>query len=200
MTAESIKVLRSESHNNIAGVLKDREHLEHRSPLSVVADVERPRLRQSWSKSFVNLANSRSMSMRSINSNSNTTPYTPYLDGDMSLVEGGEVEATDEREEDKKLSDRILFWDSNDSEERQAELTDQANKAEHQVLLKAALRGPLETRLAMTSRVAFFNDRIISPSMVRSCHLFSSSYPRHTLVIHSSYTLYAETIGLIRMH
>ena len=54
MPASDLAVLRQESSSNIAGLLRGKDHLEHRSPLSVVED-ERPRMRKrrgiSWSQS-----------------------------------------------------------------------------------------------------------------------------------------------------
>lgn len=160
MSVDNLKVLRSESHSNIAAILRDKEALDHRSPLSVVADVERPRLRKkrnSWSKSFVNLASQARASAMT-----RSTSIPKAIEDEESDVGGN-----DERDEqDKSVSERVVFWED---EEQQAQLLDQVNKVGERVLARAAQRGPLETRLAMTSRTAFFNDRIISPPMV--CHI-----------------------------
>lgn len=168
MSTDNLKVLRSESSGNISAVLKDREHLEHRSPLSVVADIERPRMkkkRMSWSRSFSNLPRQ-------------SLPMSQSVTGSINEKDQSEDDGADERDEqDKSLSERVVFWDSS-QEATQAQLLETANRVGQEVLAKAAMRGPLETRLAMTSRTAFFNDRIISPPMVRliSLSLLAAQY------------------------
>lgn len=149
MSATNLRVLRQESSANIAAILRDKEHLSHRSPLSIVADVERPRVRRrrsSWGRSFVS---SKAAAIDGeYGDDESENPYLPR------------------EEKDKTLSERVLFFDASNAA-KQAELQDLANAAGQVVLAKAAAKGPLETRLAMTSRTAFFSDRIISPPMVR---------------------------------
>jgi len=164
MSATNLKVLRQESSANIAAILRDKEHLEHRSPLSVVADVERPRIkrrRSSWGRTFVT---------------GKPTAVEEEFGDD-------EAEAQDlflpREDKDKSLSERVVYWDTT-NEQNQAKLADQVARVGQKVLAKAARKGPLETRLAMTSRTAFFADRIISPPMV------SVSYCFYTLVTDSS--------------
>lgn len=125
-------------------------------PLSVVEDVPRPKLKsrrtQSWSKSFVRLPSL-------IRGNSRISKG----DGEDGDDEGGDVfDARMDRE--KSLAERVLFWDTNDGY-GQAQLQDQADKQGRSVM-ESASKAPMETRLAMTSRTAFFSDRIISPPMV----------------------------------
>lgn len=133
MPSQDLKVLRQESHSNIAGILRGKDHLEHRSPLSVVEDVpERPRFRRrrtsSWGKSFSRVAGD---------------------DGD------DEDEHLPREDKDKSLEERIVFWEaSNDA--KQAELQVQADTVGKRVMADNA-KAPKETRLAMTSRSAFFN-------------------------------------------
>lgn len=144
MPAEDLKVLRQESQANVAGLLRGKDHLEHRSPLSVVEDVElRPRRRRtsSWGKSF-----SRASHL--------VTPGKPSGnagDGD----EGDDEEEEEREDKDKSLSERIVFWDASNAP-KQAELQVQADTVGKKVL-ESIGKEPMETRLAMTSRSAFFN-------------------------------------------
>ncbi|KAK4705416.1 hypothetical protein P7C70_g794, partial [Phenoliferia sp. Uapishka_3] len=164
MPAEDLKVLRQESHSNIAGILRVKDHLEHRSPLSVVEDVEprasfRRRRTTSWGRSF-------------------SSSKAAAEDGD------DEEEDLPREEKDKSLSERIVYYDAN-NDARQAELQVQADTVGARVLADIA-KGPMETRLAMTSRSAFFNDRIISPSMCRAMALLYIG-PRNAPDLHSDY-------------
>lgn len=152
MSAANLKVLRQESSADIASILRDKEHLQHRSPLAIVSDVERPRIkrrRSSWGRSFVSVRAAAGLDA-----------------GEVGDDEADSDEYLPREEKDKTLSERVLF-----SETYQAELLDQVTAAGEKVLRKAIENGPLETRLAMTSRTAFFSDRIISPPMVRSLSL-----------------------------
>lgn len=146
MPSSDLRVLRQESHSDVAGILRGKEHHEHRSPLSVVEDVRSSRPRHSRTKSW------GSSLARGIG---------------MSPGRNKEDEAEEEwKDEEKSLSERVVFWDPA-SQEKQEELQRVKDEVGKEVVL-AASKAPLETKLAMTSRTAFFNDRIISPPMV-SC-------------------------------
>ncbi|KAM0752725.1 alpha/beta-hydrolase [Meredithblackwellia eburnea MCA 4105] len=162
MPASDLHVLRQESHSNVAGLLRGKDHLEHKSPLSVVEDVERPKMRRRRTSSWgLTLARSSA------------------------ALSASGYEGEDEVEEkDKSLSERVVFWNA-DGGQRQKELQEQADQAGKVVAAKIA-EGPLETRLAMTSRSAFFNDRIISPAMCRAMALLYIG-PRNAPDLHSDY-------------
>ncbi|KAM0791553.1 hypothetical protein ACM66B_006001 [Microbotryomycetes sp. NB124-2] len=184
MPSSDLKVLRSESSANIQGLLRGKDHLEHRSPLSVVEDVvTRPRIRRrrtaSWGKTLT-----RSLS---------TSParlFRSTAEG-LNNVEAGEDRAEDGDDEDdsavpnedKAVSDRVLYWDDR-HQQTQKQLQEEADKAGKKVLAKA--KQPLETKLAMTSRTAFFNDRIISPPMCRAMALLYIG-PNNAPDMHSDY-------------
>lgn len=171
MPSSDLRVLRSESHPDVATLLKQKSHLEHRSPLSVVQDLEtraegsdrkRPVVQRrrkrtgSWGRGLVsNLPGSKSFaSLR-------RAGYDDLEDGG---GEGGmeEVEVKDVR--DKSLSERVLYWTQDEEGEkerlkRQEELGKQVEKHVGLKLSEEEKKdGVLEnTRLAMTSRTAFFN-------------------------------------------
>lgn len=103
---------------------------------------------------------------------------------------------------EKSLAERVLFWDTNDGY-GQAQLQDQADEQGRSVM-ESASKAPMETRLAMTSRTAFFSDRIISPPMVcpflsyplemsltwfRKCRAMALLYigPRNAPDLHTEY-------------
>lgn len=155
MPASDLRVLRQESSSNIAGLLRGKEHLEHRSPLAVVEDVSRPKMRRRRTTSWG----------RSIGRSLSTSPARLFQSfahvGDN--AEDGDDELDDEqqtplREEDKSVSERVIFWDEKHLQ-NQAELEAKADLA-GQAVLEQAQRGPLKTRLAMTSRTAFFNGEL----------------------------------------
>lgn len=165
MPASDLRVLRSESHPDVATLLKQKSHLEHRSPLSVVQDLEtraegserkRPVVQRrrkrttSWGRGLVsNLPGSKSFA---------SLRRAGYDDADEEAGGGmEEVAVTDDRE--KSLSERILYWSQEEEEEKQRELGKQVEKHVGLKLSEEEKKdGVLEnTRLAMTSRTAFFN-------------------------------------------
>ncbi|GAA5920518.1 hypothetical protein JCM1841_003460 [Sporobolomyces salmonicolor] len=206
MPSSDLRVLRSESHPDVANLLRGKEHLEHLSPLSVVEDVERrsggsergrPKVLRrkrtiSWGRGLVRgLPGSKSFaSLRG---------GTAGTEGD-DEEEQEEVPVTDEK--DKTLSERIVWWEGPEEagvglgagdEARQRQLKEKLVEEEGKVKEELAGRrgtgsgGALEqTRLAMTSRTAFFNDRIISPSMCRAMALLYIG-PRNAPDLHSDY-------------
>lgn len=158
MPSSDLKVLRQESTANLAGLLRGKEHLEHRSPLSVVEDVERPRLRRrrtsSWGKSFTRQL---STSPARLLTGGGSGSYNGADEDGDDEGEGGELDEplAPREDKDKSLSERVVFWDQSHLD-KQAELQKKADKVGQQVLENVS-KGPLETRLAMTSRTAFFN-------------------------------------------
>lgn len=155
MPSSDLRVLRQESSSNIAGLLRGKEHLEHRSPLSVVEDISKPKIRRRRTTSWG----------RSIGRSLSTSPARlfksfAHVNGETAEDGDDEEDADDQqqelkREEDKSVSERVIFWDEQHLQ-NQAELEAKADLA-GQAVLAQVQRGPLKTRLAMTSRTAFFN-------------------------------------------
>ncbi|GAA5862962.1 hypothetical protein JCM8547_003634 [Rhodosporidiobolus lusitaniae] len=204
MPASDLRVLRSESHPDVAGILRGKEHLEHRAPLSVVEDVERrssgsergrPKVLRrkrttSWGRGLVRgLPGSVSFAaLRSAVEGGDESSGNGNGNGAGEAEEEEEVPVTDDRE--KSLNERVLWWDAGD-EKRQKELKEkvmvEAEKLREEIEGKKKGKGLLgETRLAMTSRTAFFNDRIISPPMCRAMALLYIG-PRNAPDLHSDY-------------
>ncbi|KAK4047127.1 hypothetical protein OIV83_005579 [Microbotryomycetes sp. JL201] len=180
MPSSDLKVLRSESSANIQGLLRGKDHLEHRSPLSVVEDVvTRPKIRRrrtaSWGKSLTrNLSTSPARLFRST---------AEGLNNAEAGEDGDDEDDSGVPEEDKTVSERVVFWDGK-HQQTQKQLQAEADRAGQKVLAKA--KQPLETKLAMTSRTAFFNDRIISPPMCRAMALLYIG-PNNAPDMHSDY-------------
>lgn len=213
MSPTNLRVLRTEqSEVNIQGIVHGKDHLRHKSPLSVVDDVQpQRRTRQaSWSHTIGKLAMSpladrkdqnplspkrstwtrslpRSMSTKVANwlaapNGAGSAPDQERTAGEETMSEASDsdddtVTIKDGRSEaDKSLRERV----KTPRAERQFVLTP-VKQAETTGGVDAELamggeatkkpkkkRNPVGTRLTMTSRSGYFQDRIISPSMV-SC-------------------------------
>ncbi|GAA5843500.1 hypothetical protein JCM9279_000769 [Rhodotorula babjevae] len=223
MPSQDLRVLRSESHPDVANLLRQKDHLEHRSPLAVVEDLERRspssergrptvlrrRRTTSWGRGLVrNLPGSASLSaIRELGGAVAGEHGTGGAAEEEGRAEGGEedeeVAVTDERE--KSLSERVLWWDNGSSAGASSSRTTAAEEHEQKRLegkvredegkKEAELEGKGQgkgrsalagTRLAMTSRTAFFNDRIIAPSMLRAMALLYIG-PRNAPDLHSDF-------------
>ncbi|GAA6014975.1 hypothetical protein JCM11491_002379 [Sporobolomyces phaffii] len=196
MPASDLRVLRSESNPDVATLLKQKSHLEHRSPLSVVQDLEpraegserkRPVVQRrkrnrtsSWGRGLVsNLPGSKSFASLRQHWGSSTSAGDERT-GDSDELE--EVAVTDER--DKSLSERVLYWNDEGQQELEKQVEQDVGTKVNGVDKK---EGVLDnTRLAMTSRTAFFNDRIISPPMCRAMALLYIG-PLNAPDLHSDY-------------
>lgn len=202
MSDENLRILRHDP--SVAklpgGILEAKNHLEHQSPLSVVAD--RPssstadgkrihRRNNSLAKSFANLPSKVATWTRAL---------TPKLERHQSDVElslskspvqssSNDDESTDseplrQMSREKSLSERVLYHeeDSPGRSESPDVDDDRDDETDREVSLKpkSAKAGKgkkaFGTRLTMTSRTGYFNDRIISPSMVSHLVLISFSY------------------------
>jgi hypothetical protein len=225
MSPNNLRVLRSEqSENHIPGLREGKDHMRHKSPLSVVDDVEhRPktgtsRIRQkSWgealSSKLPSLAMSpvdekshdsafakgdsppqkggwatslpRSMSAKitgwlaekdAVNADLNGHERSEGSDGSDTGSGSEDDDADDKtvraydsrREADKSLRERV----KTPRAEQQFDLppmmtTEVSAEGEIVPIKKPRKKAPIGTRLTMTSRVGYFQDRTISPSMVR---------------------------------
>jgi hypothetical protein len=206
MTPANLRVLRTEhSENNIPGIQQGKDHMSHKSPLSVVDDVKRRRRNQhrsrqkSWgeaiSSKLPGLAMSPSEEKTHILSGSKTPRGTSPASGWSKVLprvmserfagpsndtrRGSNTDTNSEdsdssdddktvlafdarREADKSLRERV----KTPKEERHFNLPTVVAPADAEVTKKKRRKAPIGTRMTMTSRVGYFQDRIISPSMV----------------------------------
>ena len=210
MSPANLRVLRSEqSEVHIPGIMQGKDHMRHKSPLSVVDDVKKqPRSRQqSWGQALGAKLSLSPMNERSANPLSSPSAWTKSLPRSMSTkvanwlgatgeekdTERGEItdseevsESDDETEtirdfrndKDKSLRERVKtpraeqqFFDIPPTEVQPVVLGEKAEVVEPSRLqVKKKKKAGLGTRLTMTSRSGYFQDRTISPSMVSFPH------------------------------
>lgn len=196
-----LSVLRHESMANLKGIVQQKDHFAHRSPLAVQDDRERRR-HNTWSKSFSKLP-FISSSSRSEGSK------TPKVERPLSSVLG-DFEAHQPRKRESSIAsispkhantaplpsvaledDSDYEGSSSETDEDDVDLRDDQKpigsrvkyweEAERNKEANAQLqtqapqvqkRAPaMGTRLTMTSRSACFNDRILNAPMMRSMAL-----------------------------
>ncbi|KAF0377030.1 alpha/beta-hydrolase [Gigaspora margarita] len=137
MPPDQLSVIRAESSTSIPGVLESKDHLSHKSPLSVVPDVKKRR----WRKSF-----------------------------------------SGPREDERTLEDRVRVIEGHT-------VTDKNEKDR--------LRPVIGTRLTMTSRMSYFNDRILNADLMRALaiiYIGPNNYP-----VFSSDYLLSPIVGPIEL-
>ncbi|ORY32245.1 Alpha/Beta hydrolase protein [Naematelia encephala] len=215
MSPGNLRVLRTEqSETHIPGIVRGKDHMRHKSPLSVVDDVEVKRKRPSGSrrqKSWGEAISSKIPGLTPVEEKSafgkspatspTTAGWTRSLprtmsakvagwlappenadtgdaagedggsDGSDSGSDGETIVSDSRREADKALRERV----KTPREEHRLELppVDSPNDttrdlSPQEVVPARKKRAPIGTRLTMTSRVGYFQDRIISPSMMRA--------------------------------
>lgn len=135
MPASDLRVLRQESSTNIAGLLRGKDHLDHKSPLSVVDE---------------DMSNIPGLGRR------RTTSWGRRVGSVVGLVAEGKEEV-----DEKSLQERVVWWEEEDTQKELQIKKDAEGEG------KKKVKGLGETRLAMTSRTAFFNG--LFPSPLLSC-------------------------------
>ncbi len=155
MTPEHLRVLRTEqSSNHIPGFEEGKDHMRHKSPLSVVRDVEP-------------LADEAE---RQHGRRRTASGRWGWLGGASrgNLAAGAVATPTADtrREAEKSITERIKTpLVEKSMESLQSALSAAANQ-EAAARAGQVSMAQLGTRLTMTSRTGYFQDRIISPSMV----------------------------------
>lgn len=181
MTPANLRVLQSEqSSGHIPGLAAQKDHFAHASPLSMVGTRRPVRRRRSWRDA-----------LRTLSSTSPDAVHTPALAerlpgsvsqddeaGDMADVED-DAEPRRSSESAKALQARVRFHphvhevapEGNQKEKESPPPSKDVVQSTHlrapeEPHAPAQEDAPLGTRLTMTSRTGYFQDRIISPSMV----------------------------------
>ena len=157
-------------HVGLAAIAEQKDHYAHRSPLSAVRDV-RVKKRKSWTSSLGGMAPFTSdSSPRATRTRARAkTVATAGDDGHVADDDGeAELDPTS-----RPIADYVRYHDAGPSS---SYVTHDPLGDVHQAELAAAReqqseaprkRAAIGTRLAMTSRTGYFQDRIISPGMVR---------------------------------
>lgn len=233
MSPINLRVLRTEqSETHIPGIVKGKDHMRHKSPLSVVDDVvKKPKKAQSgrfrqksWGEALSQKLPSLLMTspgQKTISRETRSQPQSPVsgrmqtlprtmstkIAGWLAAETDNRAELTEEetvsepsssddededddvtvipdvrRDADKSLQDRV----KTPHEERQIELAPMTlspqptGMSQDEVVesVKKQKKAPIGTRLTMTSRVGYFQDRIISPSMVSASSFVVSTADR----------------------
>lgn len=183
MTPANLRVLQSEqSSGHIPGLAAQKDHFAHASPLSMVGTRRPVRRRRSWRDA-----------LRTLSSTSPDAVHTPALAerlpgsvsqddeaGDMADVED-DAEPRRSSESAKALQARVRFHphvhevapEGNQKEKESPPPSKDVVQSTHlrapeEPHAPAQEDAPLGTRLTMTSRTGYFQDRIISPSMMRA--------------------------------
>lgn len=187
MSASNLRVLKAEASSaHLPGVAESKDHFNHRSPLSVVRDVgeRRVRHRKSWGKSLTGIASRLSSGSIYEPQASPTTPKAPTnRPRALTLTRPGD-EADDEEyypleEHEKPISQRVLYT-AESLRQQQPEL--EVVLEEEDTKAKEARKQRVGTKLTMTSRTGYFQDRIITPAMVRMKYHHQSEPPAHLRV------------------
>ncbi|KAI0081324.1 alpha/beta-hydrolase [Panus rudis PR-1116 ss-1] len=164
MTPENLRVLQTEqSSGNLPGLAEQKDHFGHISPLSMVGDRKAIRRRRSWREALRTITSPTMerpplRSRLSVPSIRTTKPLKPVLSEEAGSM-ADEEDETELREEDRPISARVRFHPT----VSEVEMTSPEGKQP-----ETESTAPLGTRLTMTSRTGYFQDRIISPSMMRA--------------------------------
>ncbi|BEJ16068.1 hypothetical protein CspHIS471_0506730 [Cutaneotrichosporon sp. HIS471] len=205
MSPTNLRVLQTEqSEVHIPGLVHGKDHLRHKSPLSVVDDVSKPKRptaksRKSWAHSISSkfglgmtprASDSKPQPRRSMTA---TRPLTKRTESgwfasreDNEFSDGlSDVMSSDDEDEssidcrndaDKCLAERVktpgVFADERFTDGILSTSPQPTPTADDAAVVpttpKPVKKAPFATRLTMTSRVGYFQDRVISPSMMRA--------------------------------
>lgn len=169
MNPENMRLLQSEGSSGYIPGLAERNHYNHISPLSMVGDRKPLRRHKSWKDTLRNLASASQAiptSLRPRRSNPSISKATSadhriraktFTSGeDTAHAEDDDQDFSSTKEEDLPIQARVKFDDYSSAGSRDAGSHNQG------------------TRLTMTSRTGYFQDRIISPSMASFTTLIPS--------------------------
>lgn len=188
MSPANLRVLQSEqSSGHIPGLAEQKDHFGHISPLSMIGDRKMVRRRRSWKDALRNLASptiegppmrNRSLtSPKQSKSGRAANGQIRQRSNDINAEESGSMADEEDgadlvngamREEDMPLEARVRFHPTVNQIETPKPTQETSELSEN------SGEAPLGTRLTMTSRTGYFQDRIISPSMVSSTLLRTS--------------------------
>ncbi|KAF9454042.1 alpha/beta-hydrolase [Macrolepiota fuliginosa MF-IS2] len=185
MSADQLRILRTEqSSNNIPGMREfaaQKDHLHHVSPLSMVPDRKHKRhskKRSNWKDTLRGFTSGGEDSVGPRIMRMSTD------EGSLADTENGDEDFSSYEEKDKPIKARVKYkYDysgvnnsilrthsalQEKQEEMAVALKEADTKATEAFGGKGGRTEPIGTRLTMSSRAGYFQDRIISPSMMRA--------------------------------
>nr|XP_018263969.1 hormone-sensitive lipase [Kwoniella dejecticola CBS 10117]OBR86127.1 hormone-sensitive lipase [Kwoniella dejecticola CBS 10117] len=227
MSPTNLRVLRTEqSETQIPGLAHGKDHLRHKSPLSVVNDIEngggkRRQRQKSWAQTISGKLPNIMSPLEEKKQNGNgvkSNPATPsirikdlprsmsakfagWLGGESSAGTSDQEDGSDNSDEDEDEDDTATIRPPRPEAEQSLAARVKTPAAEEgqfllsppiaspapietpstddstapagqdqvdQIVAKKRKKLPIGTRLTMTSRSGYFQDRIISPSMMRA--------------------------------
>ncbi|KAF7790335.1 hypothetical protein EIP86_001290 [Pleurotus ostreatoroseus] len=193
MSPDHLRVLQSEqSSGHLSGLAEQKDHFKHISPLSMVGDRKMVRRRRSWRDTLrviTSPVNEKPPSPRALRSGisipspkagpysapvkSHGRMYTQHQLSTNALDEAGSLADEEDGadlsavpEEDKPIQARVRFNPVISQQQLQQSPKESEDDATLVSLTDEPM--PLGTRLTMTSRTGYFQDRVISPSMMRA--------------------------------
>ncbi|KAL0068819.1 hypothetical protein AAF712_004149 [Marasmius tenuissimus] len=194
MTQENLRILRSEqSSGNLQGLTEQKDHLSHISPLSMVDDSgtwsrsKRPKRQGSWRETIRGFTGTFDEGDVAVKDPSSTSNRRPRMRRSSSALRtspqddshgGSDMGASlYRREQDKPLHERVKYHhEAVSSDKKQQELSAAVLEADEKAAIakkggSGSRKEPLGTRLTLTSRTGYFQDRIVTPSMMRAMAL-----------------------------
>ncbi|EKM54507.1 uncharacterized protein PHACADRAFT_123634 [Phanerochaete carnosa HHB-10118-sp] len=188
MAPQNLRVLQSEqSSGSLPGLIEQKDHFKHVSPLSMVGDRRPLRRQRSWRDAIRTLTSPKSERAPPLHARASapsrrvTKTPSPKLTG---RSEEGATDPADEAgsladeedgadlsilpDEDKPIQARVRFHPVVNSLEHERPPADAPSLSGSHEGPGEDEQAPLGTRLTMTSRTGYFQDRIIAPSMMRA--------------------------------
>ncbi|KDQ57823.1 hypothetical protein JAAARDRAFT_35515 [Jaapia argillacea MUCL 33604] len=181
MSPNHLRVLRSEqSSRNLSALAEQKDHFNHVSPLSMVGD-RRLRRRRSWretlkefpfggtSSPVTETPPLRTRRSRTKSDGRARMDRTQTVDAGSMADEEDETDVSTVKEEDRPIQARVKLYqplDASQLQKQQQELSQAVAHADTKAHKED--KAPIGTRITMTSRTGYFQDRIVSPSMMRA--------------------------------
>ncbi|KIR53229.1 hormone-sensitive lipase [Cryptococcus gattii Ru294] len=166
MSPQNLRVLRTEqSETQIPGLVHGKDHMRHKAPLSVVDDLDNRSRKggaskqKSWAKTLSDKLPLKEEDTHDEDEEEDVQKFgwDQRRDAEKSLAERVKTPLEEKRFEFTRLDSPVPL-----------EQKEEQGKQMDEMVEKKRRKAPIGTRLTMTSRVGYFQDRIISPSMMRA--------------------------------
>ncbi|KAF9255508.1 alpha/beta-hydrolase [Marasmius fiardii PR-910] len=179
MTQDNLRILHFEqSTGNLQGLMGRKDHLSHISPLSMVDDSRFKRRTSLAVSQELGSLGSATTPTRKPRMRRSTLLVLRELPPDEREADTGR---TSDKQQDKPLLERVKYdpnvgWsEAVSSERKQLELSAAVLEADNMAAIAkkghSGKKEPIGTRLTLTSRTGYFQDRIVTPGMMRAMAL-----------------------------